>query len=688
MRGLLFLTLAANLGSAFAQVVDLGLAASYGVLARASISNSGPTTVNGDIGTPGTSIVGFPPGVYTGNRNVGLLATTAFNNAEAAYTTLGQLPGILLVGNLGGRLLPPGVYMFPTAAVLSGTLILAGQGSPCDSWVFLIGSTLSTSVGSSVLVTGGGNPGNVFWRVGASANIQIGSQFSGNILAGVAVTLNSGASIQGSIYALGASVVLNSNEVAAQANSCPLGASTSTSVSSTSTTASSDSSTGTDVSTTTDSSTSTTTDVTTTTSSDSSTSTDVSTTSTSTDVPTTTSTSTDIPTTTDSSTSTDVTTTTSTSTDVSTTDVSTTTDITTATSTTTDVTTATSTTTDITTATDVTTATDITTATDTTTATDITTATDTTTATSTSTDVTTTTSTSTDVPTTTDSPSSSSSVTSALSSLTSTSTASLPSLTSSTIISVTNSSAVSSPPASTTSIVYATTVYTITKCPATVTNCPIGSATTELISLYTTVCPVAASATKQPPSGYTVSTVFTTIVYTITKCPKTVTNCPVGSVTTEIRSLYTTTCPVTQSFVNSVVTPQSSISARPASSQLPAAVLPSRISSIAIASPVSTVSLALGLSGAATVSSGAAPVFFVSSASGPSGVPDSVPVIGAPPSSNLVISTVTASKGTANVSQTSQRSAAYTGPVSSSGVMNKGTSASLLVLAIGALLFL
>ncbi|OBT93449.1 hypothetical protein VE01_08688 [Pseudogymnoascus verrucosus] len=679
MRGLLFLTLAANLGSAFAQVVDLGLAASYGVLAHASISNSGPTTVNGDIGTTGTSIVGFPPGVYTGNRNVGLLATTAFNNAEAAYTTLGQLPGIILVGNLGGRLLPPGVYRFPTAAVLSGTLILAGQGSPCDSWVFLIGSTLSTSVGSSVIVTGGGNPGNVFWRVGASATIQIGSQFSGNILAGVAVTLNPGASIQGSVYALGSSVVLNSNEVAAQANSCPLGASTSTSVSSTSTTASSDSSTSTDVSTTTDSSTSTTTDVTTTTSSDSSTSTDVSTTSTSTDVPTNTSTSTDIPTTTDSSTSTDVTTTTSTSTDVSTTDVSTTTDITTATSTTTDVTTATSTTTDVTTATS--TSTDIPTATDVTTATDTTTATDITTATSTSTDVTTTTSTSTDVPTTTDSSSSSSSVTSAFASLTSTSTASLPSLTSSTIISVTNSSAISSPPASTTSIVYATTVYTITKCPATVTNCPIGSATTELISLYTTVCPVAASATKQPPSGYTVSTVFTTIVYTITKCPKTVTNCPVGSVTTEIRSLYTTTCPVTQSFVNSVLTPQSSIPARPASSQLPAAVLPSRISSIAIASPVSTVSLALGLSGAAPVSS-------VSPASGPSSVQGSVLVIGAPPSSNLVISTVTASKGTVNVSQTSQPSAAYTGPISSSGVMNKGTSASLLVLAIGALLFL
>lgn len=37
----------------------------------------------------------------------------------------------------------------------------------------------------------------------------------------------------------------------------------------------------------------------------------------------------------------------------------------------------------------------------------------------------------------------------------------------------------------TTSVVYATTVVTITKCPATVTNCPVGKVTTSTIALYT-----------------------------------------------------------------------------------------------------------------------------------------------------------------------------------------------------------
>ena len=49
------------------------------------------------------------------------------------------------------------------------------------------------------------------------------------------------------------------------------------------------------------------------------------------------------------------------------------------------------------------------------------------------------------------------------------------------------------------------------------------------------------------PAGYTTSTVYTTSVYTITSCAPTVTNCPakLGSVTTEVISLYTTVCPVT-----------------------------------------------------------------------------------------------------------------------------------------------
>ncbi|TVY44841.1 hypothetical protein LCER1_G008921, partial [Lachnellula cervina] len=164
----------------------------------------------------------------------------------------------------------------------------------------------------------------------------------------------------------------------------------------------------------------------------------------------------------------------------------------------------------------------------------------------------------------------------------------------------------------TTSTVYTTSAYTITSCAPPVTNCPakIGSVTTETIALYTTIFPVKPSRTPQPPSGFSISTIYTTSIYTITKCASPITSCPVGSVTTEVISLYTTICPITQSAINTVLASQpNGVPARPVSTLLSAAVLPTQSSpaagraSISVASPaVSSTSLPIG--GASTLGAG------------------------------------------------------------------------------------
>jgi chitinase len=96
------------------------------------------------------------------------------------------------------------------------------------------------------------------------------------------------------------------------------------------------------------------------------------------------------------------------------------------------------------------------------------------------------------------------------------------------------------------STVYTTIEYTITSCHSAITNCPVGHVTTDTISLYTTICPVTppaapASTIAAPPE--TTSTIFTTVVYKITSCQPTVTNCPMGRLTTNTISVYTTVCP-------------------------------------------------------------------------------------------------------------------------------------------------
>ncbi|KAI1875217.1 hypothetical protein JX265_004275 [Neoarthrinium moseri] len=107
------------------------------------------------------------------------------------------------------------------------------------------------------------------------------------------------------------------------------------------------------------------------------------------------------------------------------------------------------------------------------------------------------------------------------------------------------SESTTSPVEYTTSTVYTTRVHTVTSCAPTVTNCPANGevVVTEVIPLYTTVCPVGSTqpttVPEAPANGYSTSTQYITSIYTITACAATVTNCPVGSVTTDIKTAFT-----------------------------------------------------------------------------------------------------------------------------------------------------
>ena len=100
--------------------------------------------------------------------------------------------------------LPPGTYCFNTTAGLPGTLQLTG--SAAAKWTFQIGSSLTTAVGSTVVLGGAAIADNVYWAAGASATLGTNSDFSGNVMALSAVTLNAGATLHGRALAQTAAV--------------------------------------------------------------------------------------------------------------------------------------------------------------------------------------------------------------------------------------------------------------------------------------------------------------------------------------------------------------------------------------------------------------------------------------------------------------------------------------------------
>ncbi len=178
-------TLASSAGAA-ATGVPLGTADGFAVLAGSGITNTGATTVNGDIGTfPTTTITGIGTMTVNGTNHAGDGVTQqAKTDLVTAYNTAaGEGPTSPIVADLGGQTLMAGVYNSASSIGLTGALTLDGAGNPSAVFVFQAGSTLTTASASSVNLINGAQACNVFWQIGSSATLGTGSSFVGTIMA-------------------------------------------------------------------------------------------------------------------------------------------------------------------------------------------------------------------------------------------------------------------------------------------------------------------------------------------------------------------------------------------------------------------------------------------------------------------------------------------------------------------------
>ncbi len=183
--------------------VALAGASDFAILAGSAITSTGATSITGDLGlSPGSSIGGFPPGILTGTQHINdataaqakLDLTTAYNNAAGRTCT----DIVTLSGNIGGLTLTPGLYKSTSSlAISSGDLTLDAKGNSSAVFIFQIASTLTTTSGRKVILTGGALASNIFWQVGSSATFGTTTVFKGTVLAMQSITFSTGATLDG-----------------------------------------------------------------------------------------------------------------------------------------------------------------------------------------------------------------------------------------------------------------------------------------------------------------------------------------------------------------------------------------------------------------------------------------------------------------------------------------------------------
>ncbi|MEJ0097744.1 MAG: ice-binding family protein [Bauldia sp.] len=206
-------------GANGAAALDLN---SFAILGASTITNTGATTILGNIGlSPGPSFTGqgtvtqTDGAIYVDDTEADDAQSDLINLIDADNSTgTPGFTGNLSGQDLGGLVLTPGVYRFDSLAQLTGTLTLDGEGQTNPVFIFQIGSSLTTASGSTVALIHNALGSNVFFVVGSSATLGTGTSFAGQILALASITLATGVTIDcGAAWAHTGAVTMDTNGI-------------------------------------------------------------------------------------------------------------------------------------------------------------------------------------------------------------------------------------------------------------------------------------------------------------------------------------------------------------------------------------------------------------------------------------------------------------------------------------------
>jgi hypothetical protein len=198
--------------------VNLRTAGNFAILAKTGITDVPASAITGDMGlSPAAEsyITGFSQtdktGYATSPQVTGFIyaasmaaptpakMTTAISDMQTAYTDAAGRPTPdflnLGAGTLSGNTLAPGLYNWGTGLNLTGNITISGAAN--DVWIFQIAGNLIVSNTVQITLAGAAQAKNIFWQLSGEATLGTTSHFEGTILSQTAITLQTGATMNG-----------------------------------------------------------------------------------------------------------------------------------------------------------------------------------------------------------------------------------------------------------------------------------------------------------------------------------------------------------------------------------------------------------------------------------------------------------------------------------------------------------
>ena len=208
---------------------SVGKAQTFAALAYSAITTSNISTIVGELGVSAgalSKITGFDALTYTKYGTDSLAPNS--QRSLLAQQDVTALVGDIdprpcdqdltnVVGGLTGDItLHPGVTCmnsFSADVLVNGHVYLDAEGDPNAFFIIRGNLTLTVANAAEVVLQNGAQACGVFWRISTAVTMGTTVKFVGTVVAGTAITMNTGSTLNGRALAQTAGVQLDANSI-------------------------------------------------------------------------------------------------------------------------------------------------------------------------------------------------------------------------------------------------------------------------------------------------------------------------------------------------------------------------------------------------------------------------------------------------------------------------------------------